>query len=277
MGGDLAVEFANTVFSPTDPGGTLHSWSDLIDFLELRGGLAPGDGAMLRAMGATDARRCAGAFAQALALRETIRAMLGAVASRRPLRAGWIAEVNEALAAGLGAPRLIRQDGGWRLGLSPGLGRAPPGPGPDRARCGRPGRVGPWGRDRQVRQPAVRALLPRPVPDPPAPLVRDGRLRQSDEGGRPRAPPWTPPLRLACFALDRSPGWRQAMVRPADQQLTRTRFEEVGHGSLHVRGRLPRHLPEEPGRAHLPRHRALRTESRALGDRLRALRRQPAA
>ena len=125
IGGDLAVEFANTVFSPTDPGGSLHSWSDLIDFLELRGGLAPGDGAMLRAMGATDARRCAGAFAQALALRETIRAMLGAMASRRLLRAGWIAEVNEALAAGVGAPRLIRQDGGWRLGLSPGLA-APP-------------------------------------------------------------------------------------------------------------------------------------------------------
>jgi predicted RNA-binding Zn ribbon-like protein len=93
IGGDLAVEFANTVFSATDPGGTPPSL-----------------------------RR---AFAQALALRETTRAMLGAMASRRLLRAEWIAEVNEALAAGVGAPRLIRQDGGWRLGLSPGLA-APP-------------------------------------------------------------------------------------------------------------------------------------------------------
>jgi predicted RNA-binding Zn ribbon-like protein len=125
IGGDLAVEFANTVSSPTDPGGTLRSWSDLIDFLELRGGLAPGDGAMLRAMGATDARRCAAAFAQALQLRETIRAMLGAMASKRSLRAPWIAEVNEALAAGAGASRLFRQDGGWRLGLSPGLAGPP--------------------------------------------------------------------------------------------------------------------------------------------------------
>ena len=118
--GDLAVEFANTVHSPADPAGSLHSWSDLVDFLELRGGVASGDGAMLRRMGETDARRCAGTLAQALQLRETIRAMLGAMASKRSLRAQWVAEVNQALASGAGASRLLRQDTGWRLGLSPG-------------------------------------------------------------------------------------------------------------------------------------------------------------
>jgi predicted RNA-binding Zn ribbon-like protein len=120
ISGDLAVEFANTVPLPVGSTGALQSWSDLIDFLALRGGLGPGDAAMLRAMGATDARRCAAAFAQALRLRETIRAMLGAMAGKRPLRAEWVAEVNEALAAGAGPPRLLRQDSGWRLGLSPG-------------------------------------------------------------------------------------------------------------------------------------------------------------
>src|SRR6267142_64482 len=102
--GDLAVEFANTVHSPAHPAGSLHSWSDLVDFLELRGGVAPG----------------AGAMPQALQLRETIRAMLGAMASKRSLRAPWVAEVNQALASGAGASRLLRQDTGWRLGLSPG-------------------------------------------------------------------------------------------------------------------------------------------------------------
>ena len=120
ISGDLAVEFANTIHSPAGPSGALQSWSDLIDFLELRGGLAPGDGGMLRAMGATDARRCAAALAEALRLRETIRAMLGAMASKRSLRAQWVAEVNQALAAGVGAARLLRQESGWRLGLSPG-------------------------------------------------------------------------------------------------------------------------------------------------------------
>jgi predicted RNA-binding Zn ribbon-like protein len=120
MAGDLAVEFANTVHSPADPAGSLRSWSELVDFLELRGGVASGDGTMLRRMGETDARRCAGALAQVLQLRETIRAMLGAMASKRSLRAQWVAEVNQALASGAGASRLLRQDTGWRLGLSPG-------------------------------------------------------------------------------------------------------------------------------------------------------------
>ena len=104
--GDLAVEFANTVHAPGDPAGALHSWSDLVDFLELRGGVAPGDGAVLRAMGATEARRCASAFAEAMRLRETIRAMLGAMAGKRSLRTQWVAEVNQALASGAGASRL---------------------------------------------------------------------------------------------------------------------------------------------------------------------------
>jgi predicted RNA-binding Zn ribbon-like protein len=120
IGGDLAVDFANTVYSPGGSAGSLHSWSDLIDFLELRGGVAPGDGAALRAMGETDARRCAAAFAQAMQLRETIRAMLGAMAGKRALRAHRVAEVNQALASGAGPFRLLRHESGWRLGLSPG-------------------------------------------------------------------------------------------------------------------------------------------------------------
>lgn len=118
--GDLAVEFANTVHSPGDPAGSLHSWSELVDFLDLRGAVPPGDGAVLRAMGATDARRCTAAFAEAMRLRETIRAMLGAMAGKRSLRAQWVAEVNQALASGAGASRLVRQNSGWRLGLAPG-------------------------------------------------------------------------------------------------------------------------------------------------------------
>ena len=120
IGDDLAVDFANTVHSPGQPSGSLHSWADLVDFLELRGAVAPGDGARLRAMGETDARRTAAGLARALQLRETIRAMLDAMARKQPLRAGWVAEVNEALAWGAGAPRLVRQGAGWRLGFSPG-------------------------------------------------------------------------------------------------------------------------------------------------------------
>lgn len=119
IGDDLAVDFANTLYAAGDPGGTLRSWPDLIDFLELRGAVTATDGTRLRAMGETDARRCASAFGQAMEFRETIRAMLGALATKRPLRAIWVGEVNRALSWGAGADRLVRHSAGWRLAFAP--------------------------------------------------------------------------------------------------------------------------------------------------------------
>ncbi|MGH7365797.1 MAG: CGNR zinc finger domain-containing protein [Candidatus Rokuibacteriota bacterium] len=112
IGDDLAIDFANTV---------LDSWSDLVDFLEVRSAVVRSEGAELRAMGEAEARRCAAALDQGVRLRETVRAMLGAMAAGRPLRARWVAEVNGALASGAGADRLVRQDAGWRLAFVPGL------------------------------------------------------------------------------------------------------------------------------------------------------------
>lgn len=111
IGRDLGIDFANA--------GAMHAWVDLIDFLELRGALTRADGALLRAMGEKDARRCAAAFSQGLQLRDTVRAMLGAMAAKRPFQAGWIAEVNQALSWGAGADRLVRHETGWRLGFTP--------------------------------------------------------------------------------------------------------------------------------------------------------------
>jgi len=111
IGRDLGIDFANT--------GALHAWVDLVDFMELRGGLTRADGAELRAMGEKDARRCAAAFSQGLQFRETVRTMLGAMAAKRPPRARWIAEVNQALSWGTGVDRLVRQETGWRLGFTP--------------------------------------------------------------------------------------------------------------------------------------------------------------
>ena len=129
IGGDLAVEFANTDLPRRIPAGrsirgvTSSTSSSCVE--AWRPATAPCSGRW----GRRTPVAAPGPSRRPWRSAETIRAMLGAVASRRPLRAGWIAEVNEALAAGLGAPRLIRQDGGWRLGLSPGLA-APPRPWP---------------------------------------------------------------------------------------------------------------------------------------------------
>jgi predicted RNA-binding Zn ribbon-like protein len=119
VGSDLAIDFANTIRGDGDPEGTLRSWRDLVDFLELRAAVSRSEGAALRAMGEQDARACGAAFDQALALRATILSMLEAMATRRPLQAGWVAAVNQALAWGAGATRLERQPSGWRLGFTP--------------------------------------------------------------------------------------------------------------------------------------------------------------
>lgn len=118
IGAVLAVDFANTVHAAKDPAGALHTFGDLIDFLELRSAVTRPEGAELRAMGERDARRCEAALAEGLRLRETTRAMLDAMAARRPLRAAWVAQINEALAWGAGAPRLVREEAGWRVGFN---------------------------------------------------------------------------------------------------------------------------------------------------------------
>ncbi len=119
IGDDLCLDFANTVHAPGNPAGSLGSWSDLVDFVELRGGLSRPESAELRVMGERDARRSAAAFDEAMRFRETARTILSAMASRRPLQARWIGEVNRAMASGTGADRLVRQEAGWRLAFAP--------------------------------------------------------------------------------------------------------------------------------------------------------------
>ena len=122
IGGEISVDFANTVSPEGAEAGPVRSWRDLVDFLELRNGVGRAEGTALRAMGERDARACAAAFEQALELRATVRAVLEALAARRPLQAGLVDAVNRALALGVGSPRLVRQGRGWRLDFAPVLG-----------------------------------------------------------------------------------------------------------------------------------------------------------
>ena len=122
IGGEISVDFANTVSWEGDEAGRFRSWRDLVDFLELRGAVGRGEGTALRAMGERDARGCAAAFEQALELRATVRAVLEALAGRRPLQARWVDAVNRALALGVGSARIARQGRGWRLDFAPVLG-----------------------------------------------------------------------------------------------------------------------------------------------------------
>jgi predicted RNA-binding Zn ribbon-like protein len=118
IGGDLAVDLANTSAPEEAGAGRLDSWRDLVDFLELRDAVTREEGAALRALGEREAHACAAAFDRALELRRTVRAILEALADRHPLQAGWVAAVNQALGWGTGASRLVRQGRGWRLAFA---------------------------------------------------------------------------------------------------------------------------------------------------------------
>src|ERR1700730_17944960 len=115
IGGDLAIDFANTAAPQGDRLDSLRSWRDLIDFLELRGAGSRDEGVGLRAMGERDAHACEAAFERALELRATVRAMLEAVAPRHVLRADWVGAVTRAVGWGSGGSQLVRQGRGWRL------------------------------------------------------------------------------------------------------------------------------------------------------------------
>jgi len=119
VGDDLAIDFANTAGTDADSARALRSWRDLVDFLELRSAVSRSEGRALRRMGEEDARACGAALGQAVALRETIRQALEAMATRRPLQASWVAAFNQALVWGAGSARLERQGRGWQLGFAP--------------------------------------------------------------------------------------------------------------------------------------------------------------
>src|ERR1700730_17908305 len=130
IGGDLAVDLANTS-APGEAGAAhLDSWRDLVDFLELRDAVTREEGAALRSLGEREAHACAAAFDRALELRGTVPETLGARAARDPVQAGWVAAVNQALGWGTGASRLVRQGRGWRLAFASPLTAPPRAPAP---------------------------------------------------------------------------------------------------------------------------------------------------
>jgi predicted RNA-binding Zn ribbon-like protein len=110
VGGRLAIDFANTVYSPASGGDALATWDDVAAFLVAAGATArPGREG--------DAGR---SVARALALRGVIRDLLAAMAARRPLALASVEAVNDVLRAGAGHDRLVADGRGWRLEFAPG-------------------------------------------------------------------------------------------------------------------------------------------------------------
>lgn len=113
IGGRLCVDFANTVYAPGDAAAALGGVGDLAAFLEAAGAADRAGVRRLRALARANPRRATAAFGRALALRQALRDLLGALEAGGRVRREWVALVNRVLRADAGYPQLIACDGGW--------------------------------------------------------------------------------------------------------------------------------------------------------------------
>ncbi len=115
IGGRLCVDFANTVYAPESPAGSLGGIDDVVAFLEAAGAVDGGEARRLRTLARASPRRSATAFARARSLRDMLRALLAALAAGEPVQRQWVELVNGILRSDLGYPQLVAREGGWSL------------------------------------------------------------------------------------------------------------------------------------------------------------------
>jgi predicted RNA-binding Zn ribbon-like protein len=115
VGNSLCIDFANTIYSPSDPTGTLHSWFDLVDFMEVTVTASQQELAQLRALGKKQPRVCADVFAQALVLRDALRNILREIVTKQRILPVWIMSVNSILRANERYERLVPFGDKWRI------------------------------------------------------------------------------------------------------------------------------------------------------------------
>ncbi len=116
IGNLLCVDFANTVF-PAGAGGSLQSWSGLVDFLEAAGILRKAHRAQVVSLAATAPEATAEVFSTALELRAAIRKALEAIATGQAMLPEWVGAVNAVLRWTEGYDQLVPAGAGWRVGF----------------------------------------------------------------------------------------------------------------------------------------------------------------
>jgi predicted RNA-binding Zn ribbon-like protein len=115
VGNRLCIDFVNTRYSAEDAAGVLHSWHDLVDFLEAAGASNRSETRRLRDISVKNPEQCGKTFAHGIALRESIRMILSAIEGRHRLKTEWIEVINTVLRANDGYEQLSPRSGDWRL------------------------------------------------------------------------------------------------------------------------------------------------------------------
>lgn len=112
VGGDLAVDFVNTVTArDSEASDWIASYDALLDWAGLSGAFAKKDLAALRALAHADLGKAAAAAGRARALREVLCAVLYAVADKRAPSGDDLAAVDAARLAAAKAAKLALREG----------------------------------------------------------------------------------------------------------------------------------------------------------------------
>ena len=111
IGSHVVPDFANTIYSPEDPAGTLRDARDVVAFLLETGLVAASDAASLR-RDFSPPRPAVAFFATALRLRDVARDALVALESKKPLDRASLAFLNSIMRSDAGYDRIERKRGG---------------------------------------------------------------------------------------------------------------------------------------------------------------------
>ncbi len=120
IGNRLCVDFANTAYIRDRPGDGLRSWEELMDFLVATETIPPAQGHQLRELVANEPEATGAAFRAAVELRDALRRIVEAMATRRDVASAWVEPVNRLLRWTEGYEQLIPAgaDGKeWRIGF----------------------------------------------------------------------------------------------------------------------------------------------------------------
>ncbi len=119
VGNLLCIDFVNTRYSQDDASGLLHSWDDLLDFLEAAGASNRIETRRLRDIAIKNPEQCAKTFAFSMVLRKSLGMILSAIDGEHRLKSEWIEVINKVLRANDGYEQLSRRNGDWHLAFVP--------------------------------------------------------------------------------------------------------------------------------------------------------------
>lgn len=110
LGGRLAIDFANT-----SPAARDLSWEEFVHFLEAGKVVSSERSARLLTLPRTEPRAVDAVLLKVLRLRESLRAVFGAMVSKKQFPRDWAEPVNDILRITEGHDELIQDHGGWRM------------------------------------------------------------------------------------------------------------------------------------------------------------------